>query len=78
MRSGRMRFGLVTNTLVLDTNALKMHVQSARNRLAEQSFGMFHIHKDRILFELFLWKEKEERKKKKEVEQNRNFQVWFS
>ena len=34
-------------------------------RLARQSFGMLKIHKDRILFELCLWKKKEEEKKKK-------------
>ena len=33
--------------------------------LAEQSFGMFNIHKDRTLFELCLVKKKEERSKNK-------------
>ena len=35
------------------------------NRLAKQSFGLFKICKDYILFELFLWKKKEERRRKK-------------
>ena len=37
----------------------KLHV-------ARQSFGTFKIRKDRVLFELCLWKKKERRKKKKE------------
>ena len=41
------------------------------NRLAEQSFGVFNIGIHCILFEICL-------AKKKEDEQNRNFQVWFS
>ena len=46
------------------------------NRVARQLFGMLKIFKDRILFELCLWKKKEEerrkKRKKKEVEQNQN------
>ena len=35
------------------------------NRLARQLFGMLKICKDRILFELCLWKKKEEERRKK-------------
>ena len=35
------------------------------NRLARQSFGMFKICKDCILFELFMWKKKERKKRNK-------------
>ena len=40
--------------------------------LVQQSFGMFNICKDCMLFELCL------AKKKKGDEQNWNFYVWFS
>ena len=43
------------------------------NRLSRQSFGMFKICKDRILFELCPWK----KERKKKDEQNRNFHIWF-
>ena len=46
------------------------------DRVAKQSFGTLKFRKDRILFELCMWKKKEERKKT-EDEQNRNFQVMF-
>ena len=35
------------------------------NRSASQSFGMLKTRKDRVLYELCLWKRKEEEKKEK-------------
>ena len=42
------------------------------NRVARQSFGMLKIRKDRILFELCLWKKKKKEKKEKERRKKMN------
>ena len=42
------------------------------NRLARQSFGMLKIRKDRILFELCLWKKKEEEEEEEERRKKMN------
>ena len=70
-------------TLVAHT---KVKTWKGSNKLARQSFGMLKINKDRILFELCLWKKKkeeeeeeeeEEEQEEEEDEQNQNFQVWL-
>ena len=43
----------------------KLKARMGSNRLARQSFGMFKVRKDRILFKLFLSKKKEIRKMNK-------------
>ena len=48
----------------------KLKTRMERNRLARQLFAMLKIRKDHILFELCLWKEKEEEERKQEGEQN--------
>ena len=49
------------STLVAHT---KLKERMGSNRLVRNSFGMLKIGKDRILFELCLWKKKEKRGKK--------------
>ena len=49
---------------------MKLRTKLGSSRLARQSFGMFKISKNHKLFELFLWK-------KKEDEENRTFQLRF-
>ena len=56
--SGRkVQFFDHNSTLVAHT---KLKTSMGSNRLARHSFGMLKICKDRLLFELCLWKKKEE------------------
>ena len=69
---GRKVWFLANNSTLVAHTKLKTSMEI--NRVARQSFGILKIRKDRIIFELCLWKKKQ---KKKEDEQNRNFQLRF-
>ena len=56
---------------------MKLKTRMGSNRLATQSFGMLKFHKNRVLFELSLWKKKKEEEGRKKMNKTENFKFSF-